>query len=171
MYLDFTTTKETRTFESFIRAINRGFSEPKFLGEKRKGDKTVVSYDLQSIGDSMVVKEDGRRYSMNYSSFVGLLAESNNEHLKECLKEVGELFTGLKANDVRFLRIVAIHTILNAFVDYADPDHLRTEKHIYYLDRLKGDVENIKKVIGDVRPESLKLMSESLVGSYEKDAA
>lgn len=172
VYLDFTTTKETQTFEAFMRGINRGFSEPQLLGKKDSKDKTVVSYDLQSIGDSMIVKEDGRRHAMNYASFVKFLAESNDEHMRACLDEVGELFAELKASDIRFRRIVAIHTIVNAFVEYADPNHLRTEKRRYYLDSLeKGEADNIKRLIGSINPKSLNRMLASIARSNQHSAA
>jgi len=156
VYLDFTTTKETKTFEDFMRVIDRGFSEPKLFGKEYDGDKWVVSYVLQSIGDSMILKEDGRRYAMGFASFVKLLDETDDKQMKSSLADLGEIFGGLNRKDFRFRRIVAIHAILNAFVEYADPTHLRTEEHAYYLHLLDGEqAGKIKERIGSVRQKSL----------------
>lgn len=154
VYLDFTTTKETKIFEAFMRAIFTGFSAPTLLRDtddsvpKNSEDKWVVRYELQSIGDSMIVKEDGNSYVMNYASFVKLINESDDIDLKERLHVVGGLFTGLKANDIRFRRVVAIYTILNAFINYVDPRHLRTEKRPDYWHLLEDrEAERIEQML------------------------
>ena len=162
VYLDFTTTTETKTFEDFMTAIRRGFTDPALLGERHVSapeetdDKWVYSFWFQGIGDSMILQAGANSFTMNYAAFIRLLRGSQHNDLKDWLVELGHMFTDLKANDIRFRRIVAIHAILNAFINYADPKHLRTEKQSYHWALLHpAEQEVIKAKIRTISPAAL----------------
>ena len=74
---------------------------------------------------------------------------SSDDDLKSWFQALGDLFLGLKEKEIRFRRIVAIHSTLNAFVDYVDPKHSRTERQQYYWDLLSEEEAN--KVKGRIR--------------------
>jgi len=142
VYLDFTTTRETKTFEDFMTAIRRCFTDPALLGERHVSapeetdDKWVYSFWFQGIGDSMILHEGANSFTMNYATFIQRLRGSKHSDLKNWLTELGHMFTDLKAKDIRFRRIVAVHAILNAFINYVDPKHLRTEEQPYHWELL-----------------------------------
>jgi hypothetical protein len=162
VYLDFTTTTETKTFEDFMTAIRRGFTDPALLGERHVSapedtdDKWVYSFWFQGIGDSVILKDGANSFTMNYSTFIGLLRRSKQRDLKYWLTELGHLFTDLKATDIRFRRIVAVHAMLNAFINYADPGHLRTEEQAYHWELLSiSEQTAIKEKIRRISPAAL----------------
>lgn len=136
VYLDFTTTKETRQFEGFLEAIEDAFSSPALLGKASTSspahsrDKWVVSYFLQAIGAWMIIREDGEYRTRDYASFYERIhGPEHAESFKRWFAPLGDMFHDLKADDARFRRIVATHAILNAFIEHIDPRHLRTQVH------------------------------------------
>jgi hypothetical protein len=162
VYLDFTTTTETKTFEDFMTAIRRGFTDPALLGERHVSapeetdDKWVYSFWFQGIGDSMILQEGTKSFTMNYASFIRLLRGPRQPDLKYWLAELGHIFTDLKATDIRFRRIVAIHAMLNAFINHSDPKHLRTEKQPYHWELLLPTEEaTIREKIRTISPAAL----------------
>lgn len=162
VYLDFTTTRETKTFEDFMTAIRRGFTDPALLGERHVSapeetdDKWVYSFWFQGIGDSMILREGTNSFTMNYATFIQLLRGAKHGDLKDWLKELGHMFTDLKATDIRFRRVVAVHSIVNAFINYADPKHLRTEKQSYHWDLLlPAEQAAIEQKIRMISPAAL----------------
>lgn len=160
VYLDFTTTAETRRFENFLVAIQRGLTKPNLLHDRvasdpsRSEDKWIYHFLLQAIGDSMIIR-DGSEYRVKeYAAFCNSLPQVNQECLEE-INALGKLFINLKLNDPRFKRIVATHCILNAFVEQVDPHHLRTDKQSYYWNLLSNEeVLRIKEVIHKITPKA-----------------
>jgi hypothetical protein len=148
VYLDFTTTSETRRFENFLVAIQRGFTKPDLLQNDvasdptRSEDKWVYTFWLQAIGDSMIIR-DGSDYRVKeYAAFCSDVSQLDQHCLKEWIDALGILFINLKATDPRFRRIVATHCVLNAFIDQVDPHHLRTDKQAYYWNLLTDEEAN-----------------------------
>lgn len=154
VYLDFTTTRETRKFERFLMAIEAAFTDPALLSEATTGipwhtdDKWIFSFWLQAIGGLMVTCENEEYRTIDYASFHKALSQPQNTEFKRWFDSLESVFQDLKADDVRFRRIVAAHIILNAFVEYADPQHLRTDQHPFYWQLLPDqEAERIKKRI------------------------
>ena len=157
VYLDFTTTKETRTYENLLAAIQQCFTKPDLLhitkssDPANSNDKWIYTFWLQAIGDSMIIRADNDYRVKDFATFCNSLARPNQECFKEWIDALGGLFINLKSSDPRFRRIVATHCILNAFVNHVDPQHLRTNKQEYYwkllpkdeADRVRGQIRNI----------------------------
>ena len=141
-YLDFTTTKETRKYERFLAAIEDGFSSPSLLGAASTSypadtqDHWVFTFQLQAIGSLMVDSETKQDRTRDYISFCKAYSGSENKEFRRWFAPLSAMFQNLKAEDPRFRRIVAIHAILNAFIEAVDPKHLRTEKHPYHKELL-----------------------------------
>lgn len=162
VYLDFTTTQETRVFELFMRAIRRAFSDPALLNEshdsapEESDDKWIYTFWFQGIGDWMIVEKEGKCSAMNYGTFVKKLKEHGDSERKQWLNSLGNLFTDLKSTDKKFRRIVAMHALINAFVNYTDPKHLRTEEQQYHWNLLKPEeAERIRKIILAISPDEV----------------
>lgn len=161
VYLDFTTTNETKTFEAFMRAIREGFSNPDLICDNEASapeeseDKWIYSFWLQGIGDSMIVEKGDNCYAMNYASFLTKIGDDKNTDLREWLNALRNLFADLKSTDLKFKRIVALHSLVNAFIDYVDPQHLRTGNQPYHWDLLTEDeAERIRKEIRAINPKA-----------------
>jgi hypothetical protein len=161
VYLDFTTTAETRRYENFLVAIQRGFTKPDLLQNtvssdpSKSKDKWIYTFWLQAIGDSMIVREGSEYRVKDYAAFCSSLSQSDQVCFKEWIAALGSLFINLKSADPRFRRIVATHCVLNAFVDQADPHHLRTAKQSYYWNLLsKEEAGRVKNRIRGIVPNA-----------------
>ena len=148
-HLDFSTTKETKKFERFLNAIEGGFTDPGLYVKSKTGipqhsqDKWVYKFILQSLGALMITHDEQGFRIMDYAAFCKLFDGTEGEEFKNWFSHLAEIFKGLKSDDIRLKRIIAIHTILNAFIDYLDTKHLQTEKQIYYWELL-NEQEKLK---------------------------
>jgi hypothetical protein len=145
VYLDFTSTKETRQFERFLAAIEKSFSNPGLFQEasthfsKNTKDRWVFSFGLQAVGDIMVTGDENP-HTINYATFHDKLTmPGNNNQFNEWFSPIGRLFQGLKQDDLRFRRIIAIYITLSAFINHLDPKHLRTKSPVDYWNFLSGE--------------------------------
>jgi hypothetical protein len=147
VYLDFTTTKETSQYGQFLKAIEAGLTDPSLLSHElrtgypeRSQDHWIYSFVLQSIGERLIFREgkdgDGEYRTLGFASFTKKFYECGSTEWKSDFDSVTRLFQDLTSGDVRFRRIVATHALLNAFIDYADPGHVRTRRHESYLNLL-----------------------------------
>ncbi len=133
VYLGFTTMRETRKYERFLAAIETGFSDPGLFGAAQTSyptetkDQWVFTYLLQTIGTSMIVRENDDYRTLDFASFQKQFSGNENADIRHWFLPLIRLFEGLTADDPRFHRIVAIHAILNAFIEHVDPKHLRAE--------------------------------------------
>jgi hypothetical protein len=123
VYLDFTTTKETQKFERFLQAIEKGFTDPDLLqgtgvsyGPPADGDRWIYSFGLQAVGDRMIISDADKHRTIDYASFHRQFTQQSNDEFRQWFEPLEKMFHGLKANDVRFRRMVATHAILNSFV-------------------------------------------------------
>lgn len=158
VYLDLTSTRETRSFERFLKAISEGLSDPSLLRVSGTGqparspDQWVFTYHLLAIGEQMVVGQEDKYRVLDYASFAEKLADPSNTSFKRWFNPLLRLFKDLKADETRFRRIVATHAFLNAFVESTDPKHLRTERHPYHWDLLsEPEAERIQEMIRNIQ--------------------
>lgn len=148
VYLDFTSVKETRQFENHLRAIEDSFTSPRLLAENTTsspstaGDAWVFTYWMQAVGALMIVREDDDYRALDYVEFQKNFNQAANSDFKRCIEVVAILFSELRANEPRFKRIIAAHALVNAFVDFADPKHLRAVQHPDHLDLLSPQEAN-----------------------------
>jgi hypothetical protein len=146
VYLDFTTTKETRKFEYFLNLIEEGFSDPSLLAKmpdtghpEETTDRWIYSFWLQAIGEMMVLRGGDEPRTIDYATFSSRFSEPESEEFKGWFDVLGRLFLDLKPNEKRFRRIVATHAILTAFINYLDPKHSRTQNRPSYWELLKKE--------------------------------
>lgn len=166
VYLDFTSTGETKRYEKFLRAIRRGFSSPELLQSIRcsdpndSSDKWVFSFWLQSIGDAMIKDKENSAQLLNFGDFIKEVLATTDPNLREALTALRAMFADLKKDDVRFRRIVAIHAILNAFVDDVDPKHIKTEKLDSHWELLsETEVASVKRLISQITAKPIEEIS------------
>jgi hypothetical protein len=157
VYLDFTTTKETQKYERFLEAIENGFSDPSLFGTSRTSypaqtqDQWIFTFQIQAIGASMIIREEKEYRTLDYASFYKAFSESENVEFRRWFAPLGRMFESLKVEDARFRRIIAIHAILNAFIENIDPKHLRTEKHPCHWELLsEEEMDSIRQQINQI---------------------
>lgn len=140
-FLDLTSTKETRRFERYLDTIEAGFSNPGLLSKAKSGtlpnlelkDTWVPAFEIQAIGEVMIrVTEKSECTTLDFATFKKYFSQKDDSEFRDWLKCLDTLLLDLASSDVRFHRIIAIHCILNDFVDYLDPHHIRTEKQESY---------------------------------------
>ena len=163
VYLDMASVRETRRFENYIDLIEKSFSKPTFLPclllRSEKNRHWCYSHELTAMGEVMVHSqaENNNFQVIGYSKFKQLLlskptmqnselenilfvspnssinlAEKNNE-FKSWFSPLQHLFLELSENQESFLRIVAIHCVLNDFVNYLDPKYIRAKPKPYFI--------------------------------------
>ena len=154
VYLDFTTTRETRKYERFLDAIEIGFSDPGLFGivqtsyPSQTQDQWVFTFHLQAIGTAMIIRDGDENRTLDFASFHKKFTENIHSEVNTWFSPLVRLFEGLTADDPRFHRLVAIHAILNAFIEYVDANHLRTESSRYHWDLLSAEeAESIRQKI------------------------
>lgn len=155
-YLDLTSTKETRRFEGYLKLIEKGFSDPGLLRSAPTGlagtsaDRWIFSFWLQAIGDQMIEEHDGEFGTIGYETF-STRYTAVDQASQQWYNALGAVFHDLRKDDLRYRRLVAVHMILNAFVEHLDPQHLRTKKTTDFSDQLsKEEIQRLEKMIQDV---------------------
>jgi len=155
IYLDFTSTKETRTFDRFIRKIIDTLSNPSLLTDSKKSapelsdDKWVYFFTLTALGDAMVIKDGNDLRTLSYHEFLEKIFETNDKKISRWLDSLGDIFINIKETDIRFKRIVVLHTYLKHFIEYLDPKHVRTEFQKSHLNIL--GIEENKRISDSIK--------------------
>ena len=146
VYLDLSTIEETGKFEKYLEAIEFGFSNPDLVLDLNTENTTkrrnwCYSLELSNIGELIILQEgkEGEYYTLGFGAFKSNFFKSENIEFREAFDSLGFIFRDLKASDVQFQRLVATYNILNTFVDYLDPHHIRTEKREYHWDKLSEE--------------------------------
>lgn len=145
VYLDFTSVKETRRFEKFLKAIEDGFTDPDLLIPSPSGspvntsDKWIFRFWLQAIGDLMLTRENEDYRVMDYAEFYTKIVNPEQQDFREWFAPVEAMFRSLTADDPRFKRIVATYSFLNAFAHLGDPNYLRSRQHADHWELLSDE--------------------------------
>ena len=159
VYLDFTTTRETKTYEYFLETIQQGFSNPNLLGESSTGDPAasedswIFTFSLQHIGTALLISNNGDAV-MDFGTFRRGFSDAGCREMSEAFDPLVSFFADLRQAEMRFRRIVAIHIILNAFVEYVDPKHLRSRKQEFRWDLLSNlEAERLRARLRLISPK------------------
>jgi hypothetical protein len=144
-FLDFTSVRETRQFEHHLRAIEDSFTSPRLLTENTTSfpssarDAWVFTYWLQGAGNLMIGGEDDDYHALDYVAFEKNFNQADGSDFRRYFETVAIIFMDLRADEPRFKRVVAAHALVNAFVDFADPKHLRAEQRPDHLELLSPE--------------------------------
>jgi hypothetical protein len=160
IYLDLSTTSETKAYSYGLDAIISSFSNPALMEEKpstdprASEDKWIYSIWLQAIGDQMIKKDDSEYSVLSFAEFCDKLKNTKNKDFYKWMKPLIDFYDDLKSNQIRFRRIAAIHTIVNSFIELNDPKFLRNRKWIYYWHvLLPSERAKIVNLIQTFRPK------------------
>jgi hypothetical protein len=146
VYLDLASVRETRRFERYLEAIESCFSDPEILPgitdiklRTESNRDWCYSYELSAIGEMMIVRDshDDNLKTIGFAGFKKLFLDSQGSDFREYFDCLALLFKDLKKSEARFKRIIVAHAILNAFIDYMDSNHIRTDRQENCLSILK----------------------------------
>jgi hypothetical protein len=133
-YLDFTSSKETRTFNGYINLLYATLSSPGFTSghsDRTKKDHWIFLHYLSGIGEAMTRKNDGGGLScVSFSEFSVRYKEGRSSDNKKWFDEIERLFIDLSGDeqDLRWKRIQILWFCLDRFLDLVDPDKVRTTR-------------------------------------------
>jgi hypothetical protein len=163
IYLDLSSTSETKAYSYGLDAIISSFSDPALMEEKPatdpqdSEDKWIYSIWLQAIGDQMIKKEDSEYSVLSFAEFCDKLKNTKNKDFHKWMSPLIDFYHDLKSNQIRFRRIAAIHAIVNSFIELNDPKFLRNRKWIYYWNvLLPSEQDKIIELIQTFRPKFKK---------------
>lgn len=148
VYLDKFSIKETRRFEKFLEVIEICFSDPAILPTitdiehcNEANRDWCFSYELCAIGELMIYHDEysGRWKIIGFSQFNSRLFDSENIEFKKWFDSLSYIFRDLEKGEFRFKRIIVAHAILNCFIDYMDPKHIRADKQENHLYKLNAE--------------------------------
>ncbi|MGC9396541.1 MAG: hypothetical protein ACP5J4_16985 [Anaerolineae bacterium] len=98
----------------------------------------------------MIEEHDGEFGTIGYETFSTRYTAVDQASQQWC-NALGAVFHDLRKDDLRYRRLVAVHMILNAFVEHLDPQHLRTKKTTDFSDQLgKEEIRRLEEMIQDV---------------------
>ncbi len=140
IYLDSLSNSRTKSYTYGLDAVISSFSNPA-LTEKEPAsspdeseDKWIFSIWTQAIGDQMIVSENGNYRVLSFGEFTKRVKEE--KEFREWIEPVYKLFDRIKEGELRYRRVVAIHAIVNAFIEMNDPKYLRSKRDEYFWEKL-----------------------------------
>lgn len=155
VYLDLTNTQETKAYSYGLDAVASSFSDPRLIQESSRSDpqqtedKWIYSIWLDAIGDQMVTKNVEDYRVLSFPEFYQKQTDTKEVEFQKWMKPLVDFFDKLKSNQIRYHRIIAIHAIVNAFIELNDPRFVRSKSWPCYWELLLPKERD--KVIGTIR--------------------
>jgi hypothetical protein len=134
IFLDFASTKETRQFNSYLELIYSIISYSALTGneyERQVKDHWIYYHYLGGIGESFFKKEEGTTQlrCLTFHEFCQQYKQNASSDFRGWVREVEALVTSLSAvNDLRWARLQMLWICLDEFLDFVDPEKLRTTR-------------------------------------------
>jgi hypothetical protein len=133
IFLDFSSTKETRSFNAHVSLIYAALTSPGFTSgnqERHHKDHWIYFHYLSGIAEIVITRnENGTLRCMTFQEFC-IEYQKGSEIFRSWAQEVERLFVGLeqKSGDLRWQRIQILWYCLDSFLDFIDPKKLRTTR-------------------------------------------
>ena len=130
-YLDFTSVKETRIFNQYIKLIydilnykNLSIEHPRLNID----DSWIFSHRLRSIGQIMIQRKDGNLYCMDFKTFCEAFNDSKSSEFRDWLSPLSHLIENLSndPNDLRWRRLQITYVIIREYINFVDPKHIKS---------------------------------------------
>jgi len=128
-YLDFTSVKETRVFNQYMKLIYDVLNYPKLNSEHSRPtsrDKWIFAHMLRSIGQIMIQRKNGDLYCMDFKTFCEAFNESSE--FRDWLSPLCHLIENLSngSNDLRWRRLQITYVIIREYLNFVDPKHIKS---------------------------------------------
>ena len=133
-YLDFTSLKATREFNSYLNLVYAVLSSPGMTGklqERTSNDHWIFFHYLAGIGDAVTVRDEGETAScMSFAKFSMAFKNRSDVDFSLWMREVERLFENLRKDDSdpRWARLRMLWYSLDRLLEFLDPKHLRTTR-------------------------------------------
>jgi len=134
IFLDFTSTTETRQFNAYLNLIYAALASPQFTSgnqERSPLDHWIFFHYLSGIGQVATKRdEDGAFRSLTLQEFCVEYQKSADSNFRRWIKEIERMFVGLSVekSDLRWNRIQILWYCLDRFLEFVDPKELRTTR-------------------------------------------
>ena len=130
-YLDFTSVKETRIFNQYIKLIYDVLNYKKLSTENPRlniDDSWIFSHRLRSIGQIMIQRKDGNLYCMDFKTFCEAFNDSKSSEFRDWLSPLSRLMENLSndPNDLRWRRLQITYVIIREYINFVDPKHIKS---------------------------------------------
>jgi hypothetical protein len=135
IFLDFSSTRETRRFNAYLRLIYAALTSPGFTADEQERTKTdhwIYFYYLTGIAEAVIKLDDsGALRCMTFQEFCIEYGAAKDNGFRSWIREVENLFVDLSddPSDLRWKRIQILWFILDRFLDFVDPHMLRTTRN------------------------------------------
>ena len=151
-YLDFTSVKETRIFNQYIKLIYDVLNYKKLSTEDPRlniDDSWIFSHRLRSIGQIMIQRKDGNLYCMDFKTFCEAFKGSKSSEFRDWLSPLSRLIEDLSddPNDLRWRRLQITYVIIRAYINFVDPKHIKSQLKIKDYDEILADPTNVFKAV------------------------
>jgi hypothetical protein len=141
IYLDFTSTDETKTFNAYLDLLYATLSSRSLSDEhsdRNRRDRWIFFHNLSGIGEAMMQKNDSGTLScITFRDFCKRYKEDHDSDTRRWLKQVESMLDSLSYDslDIRWRRIQILWFCLDRFLRLVDPNMLRTTR-----DRAKSNI-------------------------------
>lgn len=146
IFLEFSSTKETRKFNAHLELIYSIISYAGLTGTEPDRSKTnhwIFYHYLGGIGESLFKRdENGSLRCLTYNEFSLNYRAEENRDFRSWMSEVEGFFTELSSSvdDRRWERLQILGLCLDEFLDFVDPKELRTIRDRSYSGSINVDL-------------------------------
>lgn len=136
IYLDFSSTKETRIFNAYLSLIYSVLSSPGFgvveaQNTPSRNNHWFFFHNLSAIGEVMMEADDAKRLTcISYLTFCTKYKTESEAGFRLWINEVERFFVELSNDevDIRQKRLQVLWYCLDRFLEFVDPDQLQTTR-------------------------------------------
>ena len=143
-YLDFTSVKETRIFNQYMKLIYDVLNYPKLNSEHSRPtskDYWIFAHMLRSIGQIMIQRKNGDLCCMDFKTFCEAFKDFKSSEFRDWLSPLSHLIKNLSddPNDLRWRRLQITYVIIRAYINFVDPKHVKSYLKIKSYDAIIND--------------------------------
>lgn len=135
IFLDFSSTNETREFNAYLSLIYAALSSPGFTAgnqERSKLDHWIYFHYLSGIAEAVAKRDEtGALRCITLQEFCHEYQKNPESVFRSWMMEIERMFVDLAnaPEDLRWKRIQILWFCLDRFLDFVDPKKLRTTRN------------------------------------------
>lgn len=149
IFLDFSSTNETRCFNAFINLIYAALTSSSFTsGNQERGplDHWIYFHYLAGIAEAMTKRDEtGILRCLTLQEFCNEYQKSSDSNFRSWMKEIERMFSDLSSDpkDLRWHRLQIMWFCLDNFLDFVDPKKIRTTRPRTYSKKIAPGLKRL----------------------------
>jgi hypothetical protein len=134
IFLDFSSTKETRQFNAYLSLVYAALTSSGFTsGNQERGplDHWIYFHYLSGIAEAITKRDEaGALRCLTLQEFCREYQQNPDSDFRSWMKEIERMFVDLSTDtgDLRWNRLQILWFCLDCFLDFVDPKKLRTTR-------------------------------------------